>query len=100
MDSGAREALMDRRKLALVAVARDQPALAAHHRTERQRLAARARAQVEHGAGPASAFVSSAASLRAFVLHLDAALDEIRLRTECPASAHRHQAGCASPSGE
>ena len=78
VDAGARQPLMDRRQLALVAVGRDQPALALHHRRQRQRLAAGAGAEIDH---LLAGFCrrEHRGELRALVLHLDRALDEILL---------------------
>ncbi len=66
---------MDRRQLPLVVVSRDKPALALHHGGQRQRLAAGARAQVDH-LFPRFCRRQQRRELRALVLHLDAALDE------------------------
>ena len=78
MHAGARQPLVDRRELALVVVGRDQPALALHHRRQRQRLAAGAGAEIDHLlAGLCRR--QQRRELRALVLHLDGALDEILL---------------------
>ena len=76
--AGARQPLMDRRQLPLVVIGRDQPALALHHRRQRQGLAAGPGAKIDHlfagfGAG------KQRRQLRALVLNLDGALDEILL---------------------
>ena len=79
MDAGAGETLIDRRELALVVIGRDQPALALHHRRERQRLAAGAGAEIDHLlAGLCGR--EQRGQLRALVLDFDGALDEIFFR--------------------
>ena len=76
--AGARQPLIDRRQLPLVVVGRDQPALALHHRRQRQGLAAGAGAEIDHLlAGLCGR--QQRRQLRALVLHLDRALDEILL---------------------
>ncbi len=78
MDAGAGQALVDRRELPLVVVGCDQPALALHHRRQRQRLAASAGAEIDHLLAGLRRR-QQRRKLRALVLHLNGALDEILL---------------------
>ena len=92
---------MDRREPALVAVGRVDLAVILHHRRERQGLAARAGAQVDHLLAAPRA-CEQRGELRTLVLHFDHALDERRLRVDrgafrlCPqtdAQAERRPSG-------
>ena len=78
MDACARQPLVDRRELPLVAVGCNQPSLALHQRRERQGLAAGASAEVDDLLAGLCRRQQSC-KLRALVLNLDGALDEILL---------------------
>ncbi len=78
MHARAGQPLMDRRQLPLVVVGRDQPALALHHRRQRQGLAAGAGAEIDHLLAGFRRR-QQRGELRALVLHFNGALDEIFL---------------------
>src|SRR6202048_3980547 len=78
MDAGAGQSLVDRGELPLVVIGRDQPALALHHRGNRERLAAGAGTEGDHLLAGVWRR-KQRRELRAFVLHFDGALDKILL---------------------
>ena len=78
MNPGAGQPFVDRRELPLVAIGRNQTAPALHHGRQRQRLAAGPGAKVDHLLAGFCAG-QQRRELRALVLNLDGALDEILL---------------------